>query len=284
MRALVIGATGRVGGRAVRKLIDNGDEVYAVVRKPAAQLPDGVHPVIADLTDPDTLVDLPEVDGVFLVFASVAADPWAAQVVAALSKVSPQIAYVSAADADQVAPDAGGIMGSHALLERLITESGVRSILLRASGFAANTLAWAPQIAAGGPVRWFVADAQRAFVHEDDLAAVGVQALIDGYRNSDASNIAPHLTGPQSLTQRDAARIIGEVIGRPVEFVDLPTEQAVGEIFDDDPELGRAIVKAHSEFVTHPDPVTTTVEDLLGRPARTYAEWVADHRAEFVGS
>ncbi|SDT32069.1 NmrA family NAD(P)-binding protein [Microlunatus soli] len=281
MRFLVTGATGRVGGRAARRLIDEGHQVAAVVRRADAELPAGARPVVADLDDPDTLMVLPEVDGTFLVFPSVQADASAAAVVGALAERSPQIAYLSAAGAQDADPEGWGIMASHARLEKLITESGVRSTLLRASGFAANTLGWAPQIRADGTVRWPYGSARRALIHEDDLAAVGVRELID-HGDGSAEGVVHHLTGPQQLSQREYAAVIGEVIGRPVTYHELSVAEAMAELFGGLPaDFARSILTGQAAWVDHPEPVTSTVGTLLGRPARTFAEWVADHRADF---
>lgn len=153
----------------------------------------------------------------FLVFPSMQADRWAAEIVAALADRSPQIVYLSAAGAELADPDGQGIMASHARLEGLISRSGLRHTFLRASGFAANTLVWAPQIVADGTVRWPFGDARRALIGEDDLAAVGVRALVERHRGTAVDDRAHHLTGPQQLTQRQYATIIGAVIGRPAQ-------------------------------------------------------------------
>jgi nucleoside-diphosphate-sugar epimerase len=57
-RALVTGATGFVGGHVVRRLVDDGWAVDALVRDPAAALPDGVsvHPIPAPIDDLIALV------------------------------------------------------------------------------------------------------------------------------------------------------------------------------------------------------------------------------------
>ena len=149
MRVLVTGATGRVGGRVVARSLDHGHDVFAVVRTSSARLPDGARRVDADLTRPDSLAALPEVDGVFLVFPSLQADRWARDLIAALADRSPQIVYLSAHGAQDAVPGER-ILGSHALLEGLIAETDARWTFLRSSGFAANTLAWAPQIALAG--------------------------------------------------------------------------------------------------------------------------------------
>ena len=58
MKALVSGATGKVGHAVAAALTARGDEVRALVRDPeraAATLPEGVEPVTGDVTEPDTL-------------------------------------------------------------------------------------------------------------------------------------------------------------------------------------------------------------------------------------
>lgn len=316
MRILVTGATGRVGGRVVQRLLEepDGHQVFAVVRDPAAALPAGVEPVPADLTDPGSLGALPSADAAFLLFPSIAGDPAAPQVVSAVADsvrgAGGRIVYQSAHGADS-AEGQGGIMGSHTLLEGLIRETGAPWTFLRSSGFAANTLGWADSIRATGTVRWPAADARRALIHEDDLAAVAVQSLTGGagdrtrtgtpgdrtpggaagraasapgQQHQAQRNQALHLTGPEQLTQREYAERIGEVIGRPVAYVELSQRQAMSELFAGLPEsFARSIIDGQRAMIDNPEPVTDTVAELLGRPAQPFSRWVADHRAAFAG-
>jgi dihydroflavonol-4-reductase len=58
MRALVTGATGKVGGATARALLERGDEVRALVRDPGRAerlLPSGVELARGDVTEPDTI-------------------------------------------------------------------------------------------------------------------------------------------------------------------------------------------------------------------------------------
>lgn len=240
----------------------------------------------ADLTAPDTLGRLPRADAAFLVFPSIVGDPAAPQVVTALAgsvrDAAGRIAYLSAHGAQDAAGEPG-IMGSHALLEGLIRESGASWTFLRSSGFAANTLGWADGIRATGTVRWPAGGAKRALIHEDDLAAVAVQSLT-GAGGREVDRQVLHLTGPQQFTQREYAEQIGDVKGRPVEFVELQSEQAMTELFAGLPEsFARSIIDGQHAMIANPEPVTATVTEVLGRPARTFGEWVADHRAAFTG-
>lgn len=67
-RIAVLGATGYLGGHAVKRLQADGHEVRAVVRVPErASLPDGVEVIRGDVTEPATLgVALGGIDGVLL--------------------------------------------------------------------------------------------------------------------------------------------------------------------------------------------------------------------------
>jgi dihydroflavonol-4-reductase len=71
MRALVTGATGKVGHAIASALLDRGDQVRALVRDPkraASVLPAGIEPMRGDVTDPESLAAAAE--GCELVFNS----------------------------------------------------------------------------------------------------------------------------------------------------------------------------------------------------------------------
>jgi dihydroflavonol-4-reductase len=71
MRALVTGATGKVGHAIASALLDRGDQVRGLVRDPkraASVLPAGIEPVRGDATDPESLATAAE--GCELVFNS----------------------------------------------------------------------------------------------------------------------------------------------------------------------------------------------------------------------
>jgi nucleoside-diphosphate-sugar epimerase len=58
VKALVTGATGKVGHAVARALVERGDDVRALVRDPAtARLPEGVAPCRGDVRDPGSLAD-----------------------------------------------------------------------------------------------------------------------------------------------------------------------------------------------------------------------------------
>jgi uncharacterized protein YbjT (DUF2867 family) len=287
---LVAGASGRVGGHVTARLADIGDvRVRALSRDPdaaSATLGPRVEVVGGDLTAPDTLTAaLDGVDAVFLVFPSVTADAAARQLIATLTMRVRRIVYLSAYGVpdqpDQHAEPDGSILGSHRHLEGLIAAAAPEYTFLRASGFAANTLAWATQIRRSDVLRWFVPHARRALIHEADLGAVAVRALIeDGH-----DRMAYHLTGPEQLTQVEHLAAIGAALGRSLRFEEIDAAEAGDGLFPGLPaEVVASIVTGHEAMVARPEPVTDTVTRLTGRPTLSFAQWAHDHVDDFAGS
>jgi uncharacterized protein YbjT (DUF2867 family) len=173
-------------------------------------------------------------------------------------------------------PTANGVWGQ---VEELVRRSGADWTFLRAGGFATNTLGWAADIIATGEIRWVYGEAGRSLVHERDLAAVAARALTDR-RHVAAAYV---LTGPEVVTQIEQARLIGEAIGRPVRWVELPVEEARRQLLAEwgDPAVVDASLAYWAGLVASPEPVTRTVEEITGAPARSFRQWAVDHADDF---
>ncbi|GII01363.1 NAD(P)H-binding protein [Planobispora takensis] len=283
---LVTGATGRVGGHVVSRLLEAGAPVRALVRDPAsAALPSGAEVVAGDLADPASLdAALKGAGSVFLLWPTLSADHAAPATVGAIAGSARRIVYLSANGVPDDAPDdpsrePGGILGSHALIERLIARSGAEWTFLRPTGFAANTLGWASQIRDGGVVRAPFGRAARSLIHERDIAAVAARALTeDGHAG------ARHvITGPRAVTQIEQAHAIGEAIGRQVRFEEIPAGTAREQMLAawGDASAVDGMLRGWARMAEEPEVVTAAVEEITGTPARTFREWAADHVADF---
>jgi uncharacterized protein YbjT (DUF2867 family) len=106
----------------------------------------------------------------------------------------------------------------HHQLEQAVAACGLEWAFLRCGGFATNTLGWAPQIRDRGVVRLPYPLAATAPIAARDIAAAATRTLLD---NGPAGKTYV-LTGPQSLTQADQVRVIGEAIGRQLRCVLVP--------------------------------------------------------------
>lgn len=190
-----------------------------------------------------------------------------------LARQVPRIVYLSAQ------PAADRPESFWAIMEREIEKSGASLTFLRPTGFAANALMWADQIRSGDVVRWPFGRAVRALIDERDIAAVAVRAL-----TQDAHAGARYtLSGPAALTQSEQLAVIGEVLGRKLRWEELPQQEAEDGLAAawGDREFAADAVRAWEWFVDHPEPVTTTVKDVTGAAARTFADWAAANTASF---
>ena len=278
---LVIGATGRVGREVVSQLLATGTRVRALTRNPnAATLPPEVEVARGDLTIPATLDGcLDGVDAVFLVWTA----PVGA-VSAAIDRITKQARHVVLLSSPHrtahpffQASQPNPVAALHAEIERLIEASGLRRTFLRPGIFASNAkFWWAPQIRNGDVVRWPYAAAPTAPIHERDIAAVGVRALLEA--GHDGAEYV--LTGPHSLTQLEQLVTIGEVIGRSLHFEEISPEEARREL-NAPASVVDMLLKAWAAAIGRPAFVTSTVEEITGRPARTFRDWVIDHADDF---
>jgi uncharacterized protein YbjT (DUF2867 family) len=168
-------------------------------------------------------------------------------------------------------------------VEDAAVQSGLAWVSLRASSFASNALrAWGSQIRAGDLVYGPYAAFTESPIHERDLAEVATHALRTDELVARRGRRL-ELTGPQSLTHQQMVAIIGEAIGRPLRYQEIPPEAAKqGMVQQGIPEpFVEVLIARYAREVGEPAPVTSQVERILGRPASTYAEWVADHAAAF---
>ncbi|MEO3871109.1 NAD(P)H-binding protein [Nonomuraea sp. B12E4] len=277
-KILITGATGNVGRPLVSMLVEAGYTPRALTRNPgSARLPEGVEAAAGDLTDPASLdAALDGVEAVFLLWPHVTAEG-AAPVVERIAKHARRVVYLSAHHVrDDREPAENGVWGQ---VERLVQDSGMRWTFLRAGGFATNTLGWAGQIRDTGVVRAPYAGAARSLIHEADIAAVAALALTEE-GHAGRSYV---LTGPAVLTQAEQVRLIGAAIGRELRFDEQPREEARAQMVAawGEPAFVDQSLDYWAGLVDEPEPVSPAVQEVTGRPARTFQEWAEDHAADF---
>ncbi|MEU1507927.1 NAD(P)H-binding protein [Kitasatospora sp. NPDC005748] len=276
---LVTGATGNVGRHVVARLLAAGAEVRALARDPeTAGLPEGVEVVSGDLSVPATLdVALEGTSAVFLVWPFLTTEG-APAVLEALARRVGRIVYLSSSGVNEAAErQTDPINQLHADMERMIEESGLEWTFLRSDTIASNARGWGEQVRATRTVRG-PGIAATAVIHEGDIAAVAVPVLTgDGHVGARLV-----LTGPQVLSRAEQVHAIGEAIGRPVAFEEVPVEVARRQMLADGrpPALVEALL-ASAETRPASNVITSTVEQITGVPARTFRTWAEEHAEEF---
>lgn len=276
---LVTGATAHFGRQTVETLAAQGHKVRALSRKPeSAGLPDGVEVVRGDLTRPESLTAaVAGVDAIFLALPySMDAEPLLDA--AAKAGVRRIVFLSSSAVVDGADPQPDVIAAYHHGVERAVAASGAEWTFLRLFFPAINSLAFAMQLKGGDVVRAPYAEATCAPIHEDDVAEVAARVLTeDGH-----AGMTYDLTGPASLTQAEQIRVIGEAIGRDLKFEELdpePVREQIAQFIE--PAFINALFDLMARTVGKPAAVNSLVEQITGRPARTFARWATDHAAAF---
>jgi uncharacterized protein YbjT (DUF2867 family) len=283
---VVTGATGNVGRPLLDLLRRGGARVRAVTRSPrAAGWPHGVELVEGDPSRPETLAAA--MQGATALFLNPVAVQGAAVELLALARAGGARRVValssSTVDDDPAAQPsrAGGV--NYRAMEDAVEACGLEWVTLRSGAQATNSIRlWAAPIQGGGGVVFGPYAASRAAaVDERDVAAVAARALLtDGLVGA-----RPVLTGPESLTQEQMVVTIGDAIGRPLRYQEIPAEAARRAMLDRGPPFTEALVSRLlawlAKGVEQPAPVTRDVEAILGRAATTYAQWAVDHAGAF---
>jgi uncharacterized protein YbjT (DUF2867 family) len=273
MRILVTGATGQVGRHLVAQLHEAGHEVRALTRNPAAAgFPAGVRVVTGDLTDVSTLG--PAFDGAEAVHLITFGGDGGEDLTN-----GPEIVGLAERGGVRRATVLGG--WSPTSVEDALMSSRIGWTILQPVEFMANALEWAEEIRTKRTVS-MLASYPSAMVHEADIAGVAASALTeDGH----GGRTYP-LTGPQALTPRERTRILAGATGQDITFVQLTEDgerdRLRGYGYDED------YVEFGIQLATNPPDasgvVLPTVEDVTGRPARTFALWAREHADRFAAS
>jgi uncharacterized protein YbjT (DUF2867 family) len=279
---LVTGATGNIGGALAHELDALGAKFRVLVRDPAraAALPTRAERVIGDLGEPATLkAAFAGVDKLFLLTPGIGVDYAAHAVDAAKVAGVSAIVFLSSY---AVARDPMPAMARwHHAREQIIRASGIAATFLRPGGFMTNALDWAGAIKAGNFVLDPTGPGRYAPIDPADIAAVAALALSkDGHQGKGYI-----LTGEETFTVAEQVRIIAKTIGRGIEIREATTPaEAMRSRFPNGapPALADAIIEAFA--LMRADTIgfrTDTFRWLIGRKARTFADWCARNADAF---
>ncbi|WP_134665036.1 MULTISPECIES: NAD(P)H-binding protein [unclassified Amycolatopsis] len=276
---VVTGATGNIGRPLVRALADAGEQVTAVSRR-AAEVPEGVRHVVADLADPASLE--PALTGAKALFLLLSGDLHAVG-------ANPADLVAKAADAGVrrvVLLSTLGVatrpFGTTRIamreLEDAVRESGLDWVLLRPGGFASNALWWAESVRTQGIVAAPFGDTGVPIIDPADIGEVAAACLRDDRHVGGVYE----LTGPAVITPRQQTEALAAALGKPVRFQELTRAEAKagmmqsmpGELADDTLDILSSPTPA--ELRVSPD-----VERILGRAPRSFADWAARNIAAF---
>jgi len=157
-------------------------------------------------------------------------------------------------------------------LEDAVMQSGLDWTMLRPGNFASNAFQWSESVRTQRMVAAPFAEVALPAVDPHDIAEVAAAVL----RDPGHAGAIYTLTGPEPVSPRQQAAVIGEALGEPVQFLELSRAEARERMLAYMPEpVVEATLGVLGTPSTEEQAVSRDVERVLGRPARTFGDWVS---------
>ncbi|AVR97174.1 SDR family oxidoreductase [Pseudoduganella armeniaca] len=283
MTIFVTGATGNVGRNVVQQLVQRGAPVRALVRNPAsANLPASVEVVQGDMLDVGALRRAFEgVSTLFLLNAVVPDEVTQALITLNVAREAgvQRVVYLSVIHSDRYV-NVPHFAGKFAV-ERMIEQMGFSATILRPAYFMDNDLTVKDAITGYGVYPMPIGAKGLAMIDARDIGEIAAIELVrrDG-AGSDLPLSRINLVGPDTLTGADAAAIWTEALGRQIAYGGDDTAAFEQNLRQFMPAWMAYDMRLMSErflsdgMLAGPEDVAR-LTTLLGRPLRTYREFVA---------
>jgi uncharacterized protein YbjT (DUF2867 family) len=277
-RVLVTGVRGKTGVPLAELLVARPDvEVLGGSRSPATVAIDGVRPTEFSWNHPAGWPGATYgVDALYVVLPIRADAP--ELVGALLDRTPPEVHVVllSERDADQVGPDGWTVRA-----EEVVRRSGHSWSILRPSWFMqvfTDARFYLDQVRGAGELPFPSGGARLAWIDARDIAAVAERALLDEGHEGRVFE----LSGPESLSLPRTAELLSRAVGRPVAHREVPVAEALAGTEGFERDLTALTFQRVQAGVFAP--VTDTVQQVTGRPARRLEAFLADSAPALGGA
>jgi uncharacterized protein YbjT (DUF2867 family) len=272
-KILVLGATGNVGSPLVKALVEKGESVKAATRsgKPVA----GAEGVVFDHADPAMFG--PAFEGVDRAYVMLPAG-----YVNTLELLLPIIETAAARQVKVVFQSAIGVDADDSIpyrqVEIALERSGTPYVILRPNWFSDNFHTYWKAGVDHGTIAVPAGEGQSSFIDARDIAASAAAVLTTSRHDGKAFN----LTGPQAYGYAEAAKILSDVVGKPIAYEAVDDATFVGIL------TGAGVSEDYANFLAaifYPvrqgwtAAVTDAVEVLTGQVPRSLATYAQDNAA-----
>ncbi len=278
---ILVTTAGKVGSETVRLLRQRDVPVRVLVRDPAkakALAEAGAEVAVGDLDVPASIDEaMTGIKTVVLVSPAVPAQELNVIASALRAGAGHVIKATSKAPADS--PIARRRW--QAEIEAGLAASRIPCTLLRSNAYMQNVLMLAPAIAATSSFGSSAGKGRSGLVDSRDVAAAAAEI---------AAAPAAHagktywLTGPELLSNYDVAAVLSKLLGRTITYRELTFEENRYAMIRGGVPAPIAEMNAQAFSLTaegDAEWVTDDVPSLLGRPARSFEQFAADHATAF---
>ncbi|UVS80379.1 SDR family oxidoreductase [Actinokineospora sp. UTMC 2448] len=282
---LITGATGSVSTALLAELEGSDLHIRALVRDPTrATLPPGVEIATGDLDDPRSLTGA--FDGVDDLWLLVPNGPRAPEnssnaLWAARQAGVERVVRLSAVGAAHDAPTRSGRL--HALSDHEVAACGMNWTILRPHWFMQNLLNDAPGIATHGTFSSNAAAARLGMIDVRDIARFAARILTDTPTQHHGMTYTP--TGPRPVSFTEIARLLTEILGKPVEYHPVSDEDHRKTLLSHGMpwwiadmliEYSQAYARGWGDYTTN------DYQNVVGHPPRDVKDFLHDHAGAFA--
>lgn len=287
----VTGASGQLGRLVIKHLLARGvahERIIAGTRSPAklaGLAAAGIDVRNADFDDPQRLTEAFKGAGTVLIISTDALDDAGTRlkqhrnaVSSALAAGVGRLAYTSLPNPDSsllsFAPD-------HLGTEQAIQATGLPHVIFRNNWYHENLLLSLPAALKSG--HWYSASrrGKTAYAAREDIA----EAIAAALAASTSGSRTYTLTGADALSNDEIADLAREIVGKPVDVVDVTDEQfaaglkaaGVPDPFVKVLVSAEAAIRAGNLAV-----VTNDLESLIGRRPKPLAEYLREAKASYT--
>lgn len=273
---VITGVTGATGGAAAEALSARGVPFRGLTRRSQVTLPDGGTAVQTDLGDPESVRSaLDGARAVYLVTpSSERAEMLQKHFIDRAAEAGVEhVVLLSQLSAAPMSPVR--FLRYHAQVEQHLEAAGIASTILRPNLFMQGLLLFRDQLLAG-TLPAPIGDARVSVIDVRDIGAVAAVAL------AEAPLGTLDLTGPEALTHAEMAQQLGNVIGRPVQFIDATPEDfgaALGDALP--PWQIDGLLEDYAHYARgEASIVSQDVRKVLGRDPIDFARFATDHSSD----
>jgi uncharacterized protein YbjT (DUF2867 family) len=282
---LVTGATGNNGQELARQLTALGQRVRALVRNPAdaARLKGpNLELAAGDFDQPETLeAALQGVEKAFLL-TPVAERfvQWQKNFIEAAQRAG--VKHLLKFSGMGASPDTTSeLLRLHHQTDIILRDSGVPFTILQPNSFYQNIFSSVATIKAQGRFYLPLKNAPQSLVDIRDISAVAAKV----FTSSGHEGKTYVVTGPEALTCQQVAEKLSSVLGRKIDYADVPLSAAADGMRQSGmPEWNVRVVSELLGYFASgaAATVTDTIPRLLGRPAISFEQFARDHQAAFL--
>jgi uncharacterized protein YbjT (DUF2867 family) len=272
---LIVGATGSVGAELVKQFAASGKLVKALVRNEskAASIKHLAEPVFGDLMAPATLESaFKNVERVFVLAPPVGEAEETMERNAFNAAVEARVKRILYLSSYAATFGDGYRYIVHAANEKVLASLNIDWTVLRPTRFMPYTPFVWNSIFQRGLLLEQAGDGAMITIDPPDIAAIGILALTtDGHEGQKYE-----LTSKDWFSTRQLGETLSKVLNKKLAVLDGSTKELRAALVENGAPGEYAPIMSH-HFQTVADgrwKVTDTVNQLLGRKPRSYAEWL----------